>query len=216
MSFWPNAYRKQRNSRLATMSDHRHGQHRPHVHGHENTFRAFLALDLESDARHELSRLAALLKEQCHGSYPPSEMYHMTLAFLGDITLNQAEMLMNVLEDVCDRYEPFELKLCRLGFFGQPESGTVFCSTERNNTLLSLAQDVYRAAWDVRIPFDDKQFRAHITLGRRVDLSPLRLNSIEVNHVPFTVKGITLYKSILRPSGPIYERISFSSFRKTT
>ena len=140
----------------------------------------------------------------------------MTVAFLGDITPAQADNLMAVLEDVSEKYDPFDLKLCRLGFFGQSESATVFCSTERDNTLLSLAQDVYRAAWDVRIPFDDKPFRAHITLGRRVDLSPVRLNSIEVQHVPFTVNGITLYKSTLRPSGPIYEQIAFSSFRTAT
>lgn len=193
------------------MSD-RHHDHRPRNYGRENTFRAFIALDIEDNARHELSRLASLLKEQCHGSYPSSDMYHMTVAFLGDITIPQAEALTRVLEEVADKYDPFVLKLCRLGYFAQPESATVFCSTERDNTLISLAQDVYRAAWDVRIPFDDKPFRAHITLGRRVDLSTIRLNSIEVNHVPFTVKGLTLYKSILRPSGPIYEAINTISF----
>ena len=193
------------------MSD-RHHDHRPRNFGRENTFRAFIALDIEDDARHELSRLAAELKAQCHGSYPTSDMYHMTVAFLGDITIAQAESLSRVLEEVVEKYEPFELRLCRLGYFAQPEAATVFCSTERDNTLLSLAQDVYRAAWDVRIPFDDKPFRAHITLGRRVDLSTIRLNSIEVNHVPFTVKGLTLYKSTLRPSGPIYEAVSFCKF----
>ena len=193
------------------MSD-RHHDHRPRNFGRENTFRAFIALDIEDNARHELSRLASLLKEQCHGSYPSSDMYHMTVAFLGDITIPQAEVLTRVLEEVADKYDSFVLKLCRLGYFAQPESATVFCSTERDNTLISLAQDVYRAAWDVRIPFDDKPFRAHITLGRRVDLSTIRLNSIEVNHVPFTVKGLTLYKSTLRPSGPIYEAINTISF----
>ena len=193
------------------MSD-RHHDHRPRNFGRENTFRAFIALDIEDDARHELSRLAAELKAQCHGSYPTSDMYHMTVAFLGDITIAQAESLSRVLEEVVEKYEPFELRLCRLGYFAQPEAATVFCSTERDNTLLSLAQDVYRAAWDVRIPFDDKPFRAHITLGRRVDLSTIRLNSIEVNHVPFTVKGLTLYKSTLRPSGPIYDAVSFCKF----
>ena len=193
------------------MSD-RHHDHRPRNYGRENTFRAFIALDIEDNARHELSRLASLLKEQCHGSYPSSDMYHMTVAFLGDITIPQAEALTRVLEEVADKYDPFVLKLCRLGYFAQPESATVFCSTERDNTLISLAQDVYRAAWDVRIAFDDKPFRAHITLGRRVDLSTIRLNSIEVNHVPFTVKGLTLYKSTLRPSGSIYEAINTISF----
>ena len=197
------------------MSDRRY-EHRPRNYGHDSTFRAFVALDIGDEARHELSRLAAQLKSQCRGSFPTSDMYHMTVAFLGDITLTQADALLRVLEEVAGKYDPFTLKLCRLGFFGQSESATVFCSTERDNTLLSLAQDVYRAAWDVRIPFDDKPFRAHITLGRRVDLSPVRLNSVEVEHIPFTVNGLTLYKSTLRPSGPIYERISYSSFQKTT
>ena len=80
------------------------------------------------------------------------------------------------------------------------------------DTLLSLAQDVYRAAWDVRIPFDDKPFKAHITLGRRVDLSSIRLNTIEVEHVAFPASGITLYKSTLRPSGPIYEALEHIGF----
>ncbi|MBO4409746.1 MAG: RNA 2',3'-cyclic phosphodiesterase [Spirochaetales bacterium] len=193
------------------MSDRTH-DHRPRNFGREQTFRAFLALDVNDEARRELSRLAGILKSQCRGSYPSPDMYHMTLAFLGDITAVQADALCRVLEGVAEKYKPFDLRLCRLGFFAQPESATVFCSTERDNTLLSLAQDVYRAAWDVRIPFDDKPFRAHITLGRRVDLRTTRINSIEVDHVPFPASGITLYKSILRPSGPIYEALEHISF----
>ena len=193
------------------MSERFH-DHRPRNFGRENTFRAFLALDIGQDARHELSRIAGLLKSQCRGSFPSSDMYHMTLAFLGDITFSQSDALCRVLEGVAEHYFPFELRLCRLGYFAQPEAATVFCSTERNNTLLSLAQDVYRSAWEVRIPFDDKQFRAHITLGRRVDLSTVRLNSIEVQHVPFTADGITLYKSTLHPSGPVYEALEHITF----
>ena len=193
------------------MSD-RHHDHRPRNFGRENTFRAFLALDINDEAKTELSRLSGLLKSQCHGSFPSADMYHMTLAFLGDINATQADSLMRVLEGVTDKYSPFNLTLCRLGYFAQPNSATVFCSTERDNTLLSLARDVYRAAWDVRIPFDDKPFKAHITLGRRVDLSSIRLNTIEVEHVEFPVCAITLYKSTLRPSGPIYQALEKISF----
>ena len=194
----------------------RHHDHRPRNFGREHTFRAFIAIDLSTDAKHELSRLAGAIKSQCKGSYPSSDMYHMTVAFLGDITDVQSDAICSVLEEVAQKYKPFELKLCRLGYFAQPEAATVFCSTERDNTLLSLAQDVYRAAWDVRIPFDDKPFRAHITLGRRVDLSTIRLNSIEVEHVPFTVEGLTLYKSTLHPSGPTYEVVASIPFSNTT
>ena len=194
----------------------RHHEHRQRNFGREHTFRAFIAIDIDEEAKHELSRLAAILKSECKGSFPASDMYHMTVAFLGDITDLQSDAICRVLEGVAEKYEPFELRLCRMGFFAQQESATVFCSTERDNTLLSLAQDVYRAAWDVRIPFDDKPFRAHITLGRRVDLRTTRINSIEVNHVPFPVKGLTLYRSILRPSGPIYEVVEKIPFKNNT
>lgn len=193
------------------MSERRY-ERRPRDFGKEKTFRAFIALDIEPQAKEELSRLAGILKASCKGSYPTSDMYHMTVAFLGDITDAKAEGLCRVLEDVCDSYSPFGLTLCRLGYFNQSDSATVFCSTERDNTLLSLAKDVYRAAWDCRIPFDDKPFRAHITLGRRVNLDTIRLNSIEVNHVPFKVKGLTLYKSKLRPCGPTYEVVETIDF----
>ena len=176
------------------MSD-RHHDHRPRNYGRENTFRAFIALDIEPEAKKELARISAAIKSQCHGSFPPTESYHMTMAFLGDITPTQADAICRVLEEVAEKYEPFELKLCRLGYFAQPESATVFCFTERDNTL-----------------FDDKPFRAHITLGRRVDLSTIRLNSIEVNHVPFMVRGLTLYKSILHQSGPNYQAMAKIDF----
>lgn len=178
----------------------------------DKTFRAFIAIDIDEAARKELSRLAAQLKGTCRGSYPTSDMYHMTVAFLGDITPAKADGMCRVLEEVAEKYRPFDLTLCRLGYFNQSESATVFCSTERENKLLSLAQDVYRAAWDCRIPFDDKPFRAHITLGRRVDLNSIRLHSIAVNPVSFTVKGLTLYKSTLRPCGPSYEAIETIEF----
>ncbi len=136
----------------------------------------------------------------------------MTVAFLGDITPAQGDAICRVLEDTTSKYENFDLTLCRLGYFAQPEAATVFCSTERDNRLLSLASDVYRAAWDCRIPFDDKPFRAHITLGRRVDLNAIRLNTIDVQHIPFTVNGLTLYKSTLRPCGPSYEAVDRVDF----
>ncbi|MGX8681141.1 MAG: 2'-5' RNA ligase family protein, partial [Spirochaetales bacterium] len=92
------------------MSDH-HQHHRERTFSHENTFRAFIAIDIESDAKKELSHLAGTIKSQCHGSFPTSDMYHMTLAFLGDITLTQADAMCRVLEEVAEKYEPFELKL---------------------------------------------------------------------------------------------------------
>lgn len=174
----------------------------------DQTMRTFLALDMSDDAKDELTRISELLKGECKGSFCAPQSYHMTLAFLGEITQYDADILMDILEDELGNVEPFSLSLCRLGYFAQPESATVFCSTAKETRLEDLAALTYRAAWDCGIDFDAKRFRAHITLGRRVDTRGARLDAIPVGPVSFPVEYVTLYKSTLRPTGPIYERLS--------
>lgn len=171
-----------------------------------------MALDVSESARAELSRLSSILKAGCHGSFCTPQSYHMTLAFLGEITQDEADTLMDVLSGELEGATPFDLSLCRLGYFAQPERATVFCSTAKEPRLDELASLTYRAAWDCGIDFDAKKFRAHITLGRRIDTRGIRLDAIEVNPVSFCVSGVSLYKSTLRPTGPIYESLAFVPF----
>ena len=169
-----------------------------------------MALDISQEAKAELSRLSGLLKGSCHGSFCTPQSYHMTLAFLGDITQNDADTLMDVLEGELEGVSPFLISLCRLGYFAQPESATVFCSTAKEPRLDELAALAYRSAWDCGIDFDAKKFRAHITLGRRIDTRGTRLDAVEVHPVSFPVSGVTLYKSTLHPTGPVYETLAFA------
>ncbi len=171
----------------------------------EETMRTFLALELNPEAKNELTRLSGLIQQNCHGSFCKQETYHLTLAFLGEITQEAATSLTFVLEDALSKTKSFNLSLCRLGYFAQPESATVFCSTAKEEQLDTLAQITYKAAWDCGIDFDAKKFRAHITLGRRVDLRGIRLDSIPVTPVSFPVQAISLFKSTLHRTGPTYE-----------
>ena len=171
----------------------------------EETMRTFLALELNPEAKAELTRLSVLIQQNCHGSFCKQETYHLTLAFLGEITQADATSLSLVLEDALSNIKAFKLSLCRLGYFSQPESATVFCSTAKEAELDALAQITYKAAWDCGIDFDAKKFRAHITLGRRVDIRGIRLDSIAVSPVSFPVTAISLYKSTLHRTGPTYE-----------
>ena len=179
----------------------------------EETMRTFLALDLSAQAKEELTRLSNLIHQNCHGSFCLPETYHLTLAFLGDITQSEAQSLNLVLEDAVSNINSFDLNLCRLGYFAQPESATVFCSTAKEPRLDELAQITYKAAWDCGIDFDAKKFRAHITLGRRIDLRSFRLDSISVNPISFKVDAITLYKSTLHRTGPTYEALQRISLK---
>ena len=171
----------------------------------EETMRTFLALELSPEAKSELTRLSSLIQQNCHGSFCKQETYHLTLAFLGDITQADATSLSLVLEDALSNIKAFNLSLCRLGYFAQPESATVFCSTAKEEQLDALAQITYKAAWDCGIDFDAKKFRAHITLGRRVDIRGIRLDSIPVTPVCFSVQAVSLFKSTLHRTGPTYE-----------
>ena len=176
-----------------------------HNYPQTETMRTFLALELNAQAKNELSRLSHEIHSSCHGSFYGQELYHLTLAFLGEITTEEAQSLVLVLEDELSRVPAFDLKLCRLGYFAQPESATVFCSTAKEPKLDELAQLIYKAAWDCGIDFDAKKFRAHVTLGRRVDIRGIRLDSLSVTPVSFKVDAVCLYKSTLHRTGPTYE-----------
>ena len=171
----------------------------------QETMRTFLALELSAPAKAELTRLSQELHSSCHGSFYSQQLYHLTLAFLGDITTEQAQSLMLVLEDELSRVCAFDLTLCRLGYFAQPESATIFCSTAKEPKLDALAQLTYKSAWDCGIDFDAKKFRAHITLARRADIRGIRLDSLSVTPVSFKVDAVSLYKSTLKRTGPTYE-----------
>ena len=168
--------------------------------------RAFIALELPQEIKTYLYSIGQLIKNQCSGTCSKEENLHLTLAFLGDISQNQKEILINTMSTYL-KNKPSTLTLDKLVFFGSPQSATVYCSLKRSNELLSLVSQVNNCVKNAKIPLDERPFKAHLTLGRKVNFSQFRLNSVAINQIEFRPESITLFKSTLTPQGPIYEAI---------
>lgn len=81
--------------------------------------RAFIALDIPPALWEDVAALARQLKASVRGRFVPRENYHVTLAFLGDVTERELADAMLVLDEAASRFDPVELAPDGLGKFGR-------------------------------------------------------------------------------------------------
>jgi 2'-5' RNA ligase len=179
--------------------------------------RVFIALELSREIKKELEKVQNQLKKAgAQATWVKPEIAHLTLAFLGSITSNQVETIHQVLEEI-GQGKPIQLELGQVGCFPHPaKPRVIFVSLKGELVKLnSLVKQIREGLKKEKIGFDKKPFRTHVTLGRvkkRQNLTPI-LKGIKVKKTKFLAQEITLIKSELTPSGPVYsklKRISFS------
>lgn len=178
--------------------------------------RAFVAIDLPAPIKEALGRLQAelaLSPEIIRWVRP--ENLHLTLQFLGEVPEARVVAVGAALEGVAHRADPFVVSLARLGAF--PSLGTprvVWVGVERGVERVEvLARAVGRALRPLGFKPEDRPFRPHLTLGR-VRLTRAReplvraveqARDVAVGEV--LVDRVVLFRSDLRPSGPIYAKL---------
>ena len=135
---------------------------------------------------------------------------HFTLQFVGEQDEDTVEKLRPVLQQVAAEHEPFELELGNLGGFPNPNAARVAWVgvSEGAHSLVKLASDTRQGIDSLDLNIDRKKFKPHLTIGRakrgktvRLDVPPA-LQNIRIGRM--SVRNITLVRSQLQPSGPVY------------
>lgn len=157
----------------------------------------------------ELGRLRADVKP-----VPPDQL-HFTLSFLGETPDEATAPLAEALREATRGLAPFEVELHGVGAFPSARRPRVVWAGVRDpKPLVALAlrtRDAFARAGHVG---DDKDFRAHLTLGRvksERDLDELgRFLRVHADDALPTVRvrEARLYKSTLGPQGPTYETLA--------
>lgn len=169
--------------------------------------RAFIALELPDWYAAEVNECANRLAREMPGRYIPSCNYHMTLAFLGNVSqavaLGAAEVLEHAARcSVAARLEPVEL-----GWFGRRSDATLWLGFKPTDELMVLANEVRGMLQARGLMIDERRFVPHVTLARRADLT-----HGEIEGVPLpgscVVQSLTLFRSTLTPEGASYEPLS--------
>ena len=175
--------------------------------------RLFIAVPIPEDLRNCIYRDAVLLKrEGIAGSYPVKENYHITLKFLGEVDDERARRILPLLRDRFSGFSSFTVEVEGRGVFpGFANPKVVWCGVGEGSDGLRKMHGIVEEAMDeLGFERDDREFHPHITLGRLKRLNAQQKRFIRefcaatVKHGRFTVERITLYKSVLAPSGAKY------------
>lgn len=183
-----------------------------------SNWRLFLAIPLPQDSKEHLISNTNHLKNNLKGKWVQSNNLHITLAFFGDVPVNRIDDLIKEISLVTEANMAFEISLGGLGAFPSLDRARVlWVGLDKGH------KEVANLAKQLRKPLEEKgfleredRFNSHITLARfKEPLSvshDLRSTTFDANTI--SVPEVVLYKSELRPTGPIYAGIQKFAFSR--
>lgn len=142
------------------------------------------------------------------GTFPPRENLHMTLAFLGDVHPARLSVLRKAIDTAAASEGKFPLILSGLGTFQSQRDTTVWLGSMKNERLAALQKRLQSALEKSGFPLENRAFRPHITLGRRVKLrGELEILPGNRERASAVVERICLMRSEFVKGGMIYTEI---------
>ena len=179
--------------------------------------RTFIALELPTSLRHELSGQAKLLAGQDkrqHIRWLPQGNYHLTLAFLGDVDSASLSGLQFELERKLESMKAVPCKIPTITPFPFSRPKIAAALLECNAELLELQTDVANCARGCGISLERRRFAPHVTLGR---LKPYAGKSVDFQAHNILLAGVadtvTLFQSELTLNGAIHTALAEISLR---
>lgn len=168
--------------------------------------RLFVAAELSDPLFEALCETSALLRGSVRGRFVGSDLFHVTLAFLGEVPVAHACDVADRLRQACDAERPFHTTLGSLGTFGRSSSAVLWQGfRDGASSWGSLARAVRSSLLDAGFDFDNRGFVPHVTLMRRADVSRgvLPMPCVDGG----AIETVTLYSSDLSGDRPQYEAL---------
>ena len=173
--------------------------------------RAFMAVELNKGLVNNILEIQKMLAEaNALVKFVEPENLHFTFKFLGDITPEKAEAIVEMAEEKIKNYSPFDINIQGTGVF--PNLGyikVIWLGVEEPDTFSQIQEDFDKEF--VKMGFNkERSYIPHLTVGRvkgvqnkELLLSVVKeLEDIEVGTMK--VDKLILKESDLTPVGPIY------------
>jgi 2'-5' RNA ligase len=182
--------------------------------------RAFIALELPPTIKKELASCQRKLdKAGVQARWVKPELSHLTLAFLGSITPEKKEKVIQILDEAGKQAHPFLLYLQKINAFPNLTNPRIIFldlggEIEKLNLFVNLLRQELKKE---KIFFDEKPFTSHITLGRikRKQNFKKIIGQIKPEKTRFVADKVNFIESTLAPSGPIYRTLKSLSLKTT-
>lgn len=175
--------------------------------------RSFLAIELPKPILRKIEEVEADLKS-AHADvrWVNPEKIHLTLKFFGNIEEPRIDSILKSIKEPARNTLPFSLKARGVGAFPSMKSPRVIWMGLVNGSeiLTSFQKEIEAQLEKIGFQPEDRPFRPHLTLGRvkssrgKDDLVGRMEKHKEGEFGDFQVERVILFKSDLKPSGPIY------------
>jgi 2'-5' RNA ligase len=171
--------------------------------------RVFVALDVPVTALEHLELAVTAVRGGEPGvRWVPSERWHVTLAFLGEVPPDRVPPLAERLHRVALRHSPMSMRFEGAGRFGSRVLWSALSGDLEQ--LRALAGSVAAAARRAGVAVDDRAHRPHVTLARgrttSLDLRPLVAALSGYRGPAWRAGSFSLVRSYLGPE-PRYETL---------
>ncbi|MGQ9508237.1 MAG: RNA 2',3'-cyclic phosphodiesterase [Thermodesulfobacteriota bacterium] len=175
--------------------------------------RTFLAIELPTAIHKRLEEIQRELKEsEADVRWVDPKKIHLTLKFFGYIEEKDIEPIVESIGKSLQKISPFFLRVKGIGGFPNLKNPRIlWVGLEDSSGILSSLQIQLEEEFE-RIGFrhEDRPFHPHLTLGRmksnrgRNELIEKMERLKGKDFGKFQVEKVILYKSDLRPTGPLY------------
>jgi len=172
--------------------------------------RAFLAIEIPEHTR---LKVDDFIQEQSKKDLPVKwvrfENLHVTLKFLGEIDDRKKAEIIPAIKEIAEMYKPFKIDLEGVGCFPGTKNPRVLWigvkqgAEQLRRLVLQLEERLTRFGFK-----REKRYHAHLTIGRIKKFCKVDdILSKNITTEAFSINAITLFRSTLKPEGPIYEEL---------
>jgi 2'-5' RNA ligase len=175
--------------------------------------RSFLAIELPKPVLRKIEEVQGDLRSaHAEVRWVVPEKIHLTLKFFGNIEESRIDLIFKSIEEPMRDTLPFSVRVRGAGAFPSLKNPRVIWMglADGKEKLISLQKQVEDQLERIGFEPEDRPFQPHLTLGRmrssrgKEELVKKMERYTEEEFGDFRVEKVVLFKSDLRPSGPIY------------
>ena len=182
-----------------------------------SVIRAFIAIEMSPEIRRRLDQVSDELKQRLKDipvRWVPVENIHLTLKFLGDVSVANLEVLKKILQSEIAGHHPFEMSVGELGAFpSNRRPRVIWVKVEAPAELEAVQRGIETESTRLGYAREERAFSPHLTLGRVSRNASSRdirkisevLDSYKVGFLGAArIQAVHLFRSDLKPGGAVY------------
>lgn len=159
--------------------------------------RLFIAINFEDQIKEKIQEIInELEKSSIQGRFVSKDHLHLTLEFLGEIPDERVDVIKKIMDEA--NLNPFTLKLSGVGYFKRPQGNIYWLGLEENQNLMDTQKTIHKLLADQGFKLENRPYRPHITLGRKVKLKDTfnyKIVDEKIKYLKIDVNKIDLVKS---------------------